>query len=62
MREVRIASSERPLVLDEEHRLVPDPGPRFTPGQFFWEAGILIGVCLGLALFGQVLVMIIGTH
>jgi hypothetical protein len=31
-----------------------DPGVRFTPGQFFKEAGTLIAICLGLGLLAQI--------
>jgi hypothetical protein len=62
MRDVRIATSERSLVLDEKHQLVPKPDAQFTPGQFFKEAGIIVGTCLVLALVAKVLVTMVGAH
>ncbi|MGD0430151.1 MAG: hypothetical protein ABSA58_03580 [Acetobacteraceae bacterium] len=54
MRNADIAGHPSPRVLDDEN---PDdvPAVRFTPGQFFREAGVVIAVCLGLGLFVQIL-------
>jgi hypothetical protein len=54
VRNAEIARHPNPRVLDEAN---PDdlPVARFTPGQFFREAGALIAVCLGLGLFVQTL-------
>jgi len=60
--EVNIAPSEPEGPSNEEHRVTQNPGARFTPGQFFKEAGILIAVCLGLGLLAQVLVPMLGTQ
>jgi hypothetical protein len=40
---------------DETQAGIQDPVARFTPGQFFKEAGTLIAVCLGLGLLTQIL-------
>jgi hypothetical protein len=44
-------------------RTVPvDAQLPFTPSQFFWEAGLVIAVCLGLALLGHVIVACAGPY
>jgi hypothetical protein len=57
------------VAADTERRLLPKASEStsgldgsFTPSQFFKEAGITIGVCLGLALLAQVLVTMVGAH
>jgi hypothetical protein len=41
--------------VDDKAMTSPDPGARFTPRQFFREAGTLIAVCLSLGLLMRVL-------
>jgi hypothetical protein len=48
------AGDARPHVLDDEDMFTHDEGERFTPGQFFKEAGSIVAVCLGLGLLVQI--------
>lgn len=60
MRDTNVAADTERRLLPKASELTSDGS--FTPGQFFKEAGIIIGVCLGLALLAQVLVMMVGAH
>jgi hypothetical protein len=62
MRDVRIAPSERSLVVNEKHQLVPKAEVQSTLGQFFKDVGIIVGKCLILALVAKVLVTMVGAH
>lgn len=62
MRAFRIATSERSLVPDEKHQLVPKGDARFALGQFLREAGIIVGKCLILALVAKVLLTMVGAR
>jgi hypothetical protein len=35
---------------------------QYTPGEFLKEAGMVIAICLGLAVLAQVLVMVVGEY
>jgi hypothetical protein len=35
---------------------------QFTPGEFFRQAGLVIAVCLGLAMLAQLLVLVVGEY
>ena len=47
---------------DELHEPAQDARTRYTPGDFLKQAGMVIAVCLGLAMLAQVLVMIVGEY
>jgi hypothetical protein len=51
-----------PRAVDEAHRPAQDERPRYTPGEFLRQAGLVIAVCLGLAMLVQVLVMAVGEY
>ena len=55
MRNAELIRDERPHALDDEDTVASDTNARFTPGQFFREAGTIIAVCLGLGLLFQLL-------
>lgn len=55
MRNIHIARDARPRALDAEKPIVDHFGPRFTPGEFFKDAGTVIAVCLVLGVIMQVL-------
>jgi len=48
--------------VDEAHRPAQDARVQYTPGEFLKEAGMVIAVCLGLAVLAQILVMITGQY
>ena len=50
-----IARGVGPRGFDDEAVTSHDSGARFTPGQFFREAGTLIAVCLSLGLLMRIL-------
>lgn len=47
---------------DELYEPAQDARTRYTPGDFLKQAGMVIAVCLGLAMLAQVLVMIVGEY
>jgi hypothetical protein len=51
-----------PHALDELHEPAQDAPAQYTPGDFLKQAGMVIVVCLGLAMLAQVLVMIVGEY
>jgi hypothetical protein len=51
-----------PRAVDELHEPTLDSPAHYTPGDFLKQAGIVIVVCLGLAMLAQVLVMIVGEY
>ncbi len=55
MRLLDITRGLTPGGVDDKAMTSPDPGARFTPRQFFREAGTLIAVCLSLGLLMRVL-------
>jgi hypothetical protein len=48
------ARSNVPDAVDDEETFPSGSGARFTPGQFFREAGTIIAVCLGLGMLIQI--------
>ena len=44
------------------HQPAQDARAQYTPGEFLKQAGLVIAVCLGLAMLAQVLVMIVGEY
>jgi hypothetical protein len=52
VRNADIARHPSQHVLDQENS-DDNLAVRFTPGQFFREAGVVVAVCLGLGLFVQ---------
>ena len=48
--------------VDELHQPAQDARAQYTPGEFLKQAGMVIAVCLGLAMLAQVLVMIVGEY
>jgi hypothetical protein len=55
VKNVNVARGVRSHDFDQQQALSHDSGIRFTPGQFFKEAGTVIAVCLVLGLVAQVL-------
>ena len=51
-----------PREFDEKHPQPQDDREQYTPGEFLKQAGLVIAVCLGLAMLAQVLVMVVGDH
>jgi hypothetical protein len=51
-----------PRALDEAHQPGQDDRERYTPGEFLKQAGLVIAVCLGLAMLAQFLVMVVGEY
>ena len=62
MDKIETAFGALPRARDELHRPAQDAPAQYTPGDFLNQVGIVIAVCLGLALLAQVLVMIVGEH
>lgn len=52
MKNLNFARDARPHALDDQ--VTGDGDARFTPGQFFKEAGTIIAVCLALGLIVQI--------
>lgn len=48
--------------LDEEHPPPQDERAQYTPGEFLRQAGLVIALCLGVAMLAQVLVMVVGEY
>ena len=48
--------------LDEEHPPAQDERAQYTPGEFLRQAGLVIALCLGVAMLAQVLVMVVGEY
>ena len=48
--------------LDEEHPPAQDERAQYAPGEFLRQAGLVIAICLGLAMLAQVLVMVVGEY
>jgi hypothetical protein len=59
---IETAFGAPPRALDEQHEPAQDVPAQYTPGEFLKEAGMVIAVCLGLAMLAQVLVMIVGEY
>jgi hypothetical protein len=55
VRDAGLPHDATPHAFDNEDTDASDPNTRFTPGQFFREAGTIIAVCLGLGLVFQLL-------
>jgi|HubBroStandDraft_1064217.scaffolds.fasta_scaffold13705_4 hypothetical protein len=55
VRNANLARDASPHALETEDTVAADLNTRFTPGQFFREAGMIIAVCLGLGLLFQLL-------
>jgi hypothetical protein len=51
-----------PCPLDKAHQPAQDARGQYTPGEFLKQAGLVIAVCLGLAMLAQVLVMVVGEY
>jgi hypothetical protein len=51
-----------PRALDELHEPAQNASEQYTLGEFLKQAGMVIVVCLGLAMLAQVLVMIVGEY
>jgi hypothetical protein len=51
-----------PRPTDELHEPAQDAPAQYTPGEFLKQAGMVIAVCLGLAMLAQVVVMIVGEY
>jgi hypothetical protein len=49
-----------PRAVDEAQQPTQDGRAQYTPGEFLKHAGIVIAVCLGLALLAQALVAMVG--
>ena len=49
-----------PRALDEEQPSAQHDRAQYTPGEFLKQAGLVIAVCLGLAMLAQVLVAMVG--
>jgi hypothetical protein len=52
---IDIARHGRPRALNEAGAAGNDAGERFTPGQFFKEAGTVVAACLVLGVLAQLL-------
>jgi hypothetical protein len=59
---IETAFGALPRARDELHRPAQEAPAQYTPGDFLKQAGMVIAVCLGLAMLAQVLVMIVGEY
>jgi hypothetical protein len=55
VRNASLAREAAPHAFDNEDTVTSATNARFTPGQFFREAGTIIAICLGLGLLFQLL-------
>ena len=62
MDKIDTAFGALPRAGDESDEPTQDTRAQYTPGEFLNQAGIVIAVCLGLAMLAQVLVMIVGEY
>jgi hypothetical protein len=60
--EIETAFGAPPRARDESHEPAQDAPAQYTPGNFLKQAGMVIAVCLGLAMLAQVVVMIVGEY
>ena len=40
----------------------PEPGAHYPPAEFLRQVGVVVAVCLVLALLAQILVMLVGEY
>jgi hypothetical protein len=59
---IETAFGALPRAPDELHQPIQDAPAQYTPGEFLKQAGMVIAVCLALAMLAQVVVMIIGEY
>jgi hypothetical protein len=59
---IETAFGALPRALDELHEPAQDAPAQYTPGDFLKQAGMVIAVCLGLAMLAQILVMMVGEY
>lgn len=59
---IETAFGALPRALDELHEPAQDVRAQYTPGNFLKQAGMVIAVCLGLAMLAQILVMMVGEY
>lgn len=62
MDKIETAFGALPRALDELHEPAQDAPAQYTPGDFLKQAGMVIAVCLGLAMLAQILVMMVGEY
>ena len=62
MDKIDTAFGALPRAPDEAHQPAQDARAQYTPGEFLKQAGLVIAVCLGLAMLAQVVVMIVGEY
>ena len=62
MDKIDTAFGALPRAVDEAHPPAQDERAQYTPGEFLRQAGLVIAVCLGLAMLAQVLVMVVGEY
>jgi hypothetical protein len=51
-----------PRAIEELHEPAQEARAQYTPGDFLKQSGMVIAVCLGLAMLARVLVMIVGEY
>ena len=56
------AFGELSCARDEQHPPPQDERALYTPGEFLRQAGLVIVVCLGLAMLAQVVAMGVGEY
>jgi hypothetical protein len=59
---IEIASDARQRAFAEADEPVQGTGAQYSPGDFLKQAGLVVAVCLGLAMLARVLVMVIGEY
>ena len=58
--ELDTAFGALPRAVDEAPEPAQDTQAQYTPGEFLKQAGLVIGVCLGMAVLAQLLVILVG--
>jgi hypothetical protein len=59
---IETAFGALPRARDELREPAQDSPAQYTPGDFLKQAGMVVAVCLGLAMLAQILVMIVGEY
>jgi hypothetical protein len=59
---IETAFGAPPCARGELHEPAQDAAREYTPGDFLMQAGMVIAVCLGLAMLAQALVMLVGAY
>jgi hypothetical protein len=62
MEHIEIASNARQRAFAEAHEPVQGTGTQYSPGDFLKQFGVVIAICLGLALLAHVLVALVGEY